>query len=124
MATDVVGDDPDNWADNGIGCYCRFVQKFLGLGYRVLLVQPWTTSGEDADLEETNAAIKQVAERFGVATVKAPVSTKLEFHYYPDLSNRNRVHYNDLGYAWFAGALVSAVANLPGNETKYLIPAG
>lgn len=123
LDTDVVGNDPANWADNNIGCYCRFVQKFQSLGYKVLLLKCWATSGTGtANLANTNSAIKHVGERFGCSVMDVPVSSDLKYHYYPDLSGYNGVHYNDLGYSWFASALIAAVADLATDELKFIIP--
>lgn len=123
LATDVVGDDPDKWADNNTGCYCRFVQKFQSLGYKVLLLNIWATSGTDtADLENSKAAIQHIAERFSCAVMDVPENGAMMFHYYPDLSGYNRVHYNDLGYAWFASALIKAVGSMSAEQIKLLIP--
>lgn len=124
LSTDVVGDDPDAWANNNIGCYCRIVQKMISLGYRVLLVRCWATSGTgDSNLTNTNNAIQHVAERFGCAMIKCPMTSDVKYHYYPDLSGYNQVHYNDLGYSWFAAHLINAVAHLERDYMKYLIPA-
>lgn len=119
LDTDVVGDNPDNWADNNTGSYCRFVQKFQSLGYKVLLLQCWITSG---NLQNTNAAIVNIGQRFGCAVLNTPVSKSLKYHYYPDLSGSNYVHYNDLGYSWFASSLIVAASNMDDNEMKYIIP--
>lgn len=124
LSTDVVGDDPNNWADNNIGCYCRFVQKCKSLGYRVLLIQCWATSGQgDANLSNTRNAIAHVATRFGCALIDCPVTHELQYHYYPDLSGYNQVHYNDLGYSWFAQQLITRTGKLDISQMKLLIPA-
>ena len=119
LATDVVGDNPDNWADNNTGCYCRFVQKFQSLGYKVLLLRVWATS---ADKETTNSAITHIGERFGCAVMDVPYTTEIQYHYYPDLSGSNGLHYNDLGYSWFASALIKESGKLSTNEMRLLIP--
>lgn len=124
LSADVVGDDPANWADNNIGCYCRFVQKCKSLGYRVLLIQCWATSGTgDANLTNTRNAIAHVATRFGCALIDCPVTHELQYHYYPDLTSYNEVHYNDLGYAWFAQQLITRTGKLDISQMKLLIPA-
>ena len=123
LDTDVVGNDPVNWADNNIGCYCRFVQKFQSLGYKVLLLKCWTTSGTgDSDLTHTNSAINHIATRFGCSVMDVPVSANLKYHYYPDLSGYNGVHYNDLGYSWFASQLIQKIGQLPVEQMKWIIP--
>ena len=111
--TDVQGDNPDMWAENQTGAYCRFVDKLLKLGYKVLLLKIWTTSGEgEKDLANSQAAIINIAERFNVAVMDVPLTKEPIFHYYPDKSGKNNVHYNDLGYAWFADALIKGIGNL------------
>lgn len=119
LDTDVVGDNPDNWADNNTGCYCRFVQKFQSLGYKVLLLKCWASSG---NLQNTNSAIMNIGQRFGCAVLDTPVSKSLKYHYYPDLSGSNYVHYNDLGYSWFASSLIVSASNMDDSEMKYIIP--
>lgn len=123
LDTDVIGNDPDNWSNNNIGCYCRFVQKFQSLGYKVLLLKCWATSGTGtSDLAHTNSAIRNIGQRFGCGVIDVPVSDDLKFHYYPDLSGYNGVHYNDLGYSWFASALIAAVSRMSTDEMKLIIP--
>ena len=123
LDTDVVGDNPDEWAENNTGAYCRFVQKFLSLGYKVLLLRIWATSGSgDTSLANTNSAITHIAERFEVAVMDVPVSKATIYHYYPDLSGTNGVHYNDLGYSWFANRLIEKVGQLGEEQLKFLLP--
>jgi len=105
VSTDASGDDPDNWANNNTGDYCRIVDKMVGLGYRVVLVRPWTTSGTLAD---TISAINDVAEKFGVAVMDAPI-LESKFHLYPDGQGENAVHLNDFGYAVFAQRLAASI---------------
>lgn len=123
LDTDVVGDNPNGWADNNVGCYCRFVQKFKNLGYKVLLLKIWTTSGTGgSDLANTNSAIDHIASRFGCAVMDVPVTSDAQYHYWPDLSGSNSVHYNDLGYAWFASQLAEKIGALSSNQIRLLIP--
>lgn len=123
LSTDVVGDNPDLWADNNIGCYCRFVQKLQSLGTKVLLLRIWATSGSGASsLTNTNNAITHIAERFNCAVIDVPVNRELQYHYYPNLSGSNGVHYNDLGYSWFASNLMQKIGELDTNQMKLLIP--
>ena len=51
-----------------------------------------------------------------------PVTRALEYHYYPDLSGYNGVHYNDLGYSWFASKLIEETGKLPIEQMKLIIP--
>ena len=122
--TDAAGDDPTQWTDNNTGCYCRIVQKLKSLGYKVMLLRCWATSGSgSSDLDNTNAAITSIGYRFNCAVMDVPVNKDYQYHYYPDLSGRNNVHYNDLGYAWFASQLLNAICKLPTDQMKYLIPS-
>lgn len=123
LDADVVGTEPDNWADNNIGDYCRFVNKFQTLGYKVLLLNIWATSGTgNANLLNTQNAIRHIAERFNCAVMDVPVTHENTYHYYPDLTGTNGVHYNDLGYSWFASQLVAKTGQLPEEQMKLLIP--
>lgn len=133
LDTDVVGDNPDNWADNNPGCYCRIVQKMQAAGYKVLLVKIWATSGYDdgdahdpgkgyGSLATTNSAIEHIGERFGCAVLDSFHNQDDVYHYYPDLTGTNTVHYNDLGYTWFANKIIEMVGILSGDMKKLLIP--
>lgn len=124
LSTDVVGDDPDAWADNNLGCYCRIVQKLQSLGTKVLLLKIWASSGTgDSSLANTKNAITHIGERFNCAVMDVPLNRELKYHYYPDLSGSNGVHYNDLGYAWFASSLIQKIGELDESQMKLLIPS-
>lgn len=123
LDTDVVGDNPDNWADNYTGNYCRIVNKFKGLGYRILLLKIWyTNAGGVRDLPHTNSAIGHIGERFGCAVMDVPRTIDLQYKYWPNLQGSDFVHYNDLGYAWFASKLIENSGMLPTEQMKFLIP--
>ena len=123
LSTDVIGDNPDTWADNNIGCYCRFIQKLQQLGTKVLLLRIWATSGTgQSSLINTNNAITHIAERFNCAVMDTPVNKDLKYHYYPDLTGSNGVHYNELGYSWFASNLIQKIGELEDEQMKLLIP--
>lgn len=124
LSTDVVGDDPDAWADNNLGCYCRIVQKLQSLGTKILLLKIWASSGTgDSSLANTKNAITHIGERFNCAVMDVPLNRELKYHYYPDLSGSNGVHYNDLGYAWFASSLIQKIGELDESQMKLLIPS-
>ena len=96
------------------------MSKLQTLGYKVLLIKIYAGGGDD--IETTNDVIDQIATRFGCAVVEAFYESSMKYHYYPDLSGRNTLHYNDLGYAWFASALIEKVQKLPNDVLKYIIP--
>lgn len=122
LATDAPTTDPyTDWADTNTGCYAKIVAKAQSLGYKVLLIKPWTGGG--GDLDTTNSVIEQIGARFGCCVV-GPFKTKeSKYHYYPDLSGSNTLHYNDLGYAWFATALPYYVSRAENAQLKYIIPS-
>ena len=115
-----AADDPSTWADTNTGCYAKYVQKLQSLGYKVLLIKPWVSSG---NLTTTNLVISQIGTRFGAAVLEPFHTSDTKYHYYPDLSGSNSIHYNDLGYAWFASMLLTKVAKLDNSQMKYLIPS-
>lgn len=125
------GVDYLEWEDNYIGSYCKIIQTYKNLGANILLIRPWAggvfPTEEIPDgwtLEDTNNIIKQIAERFECAMIDAAdiVSEELKYHYYPDLSGANGLHYNDLGYAQFASSLIDKIGRLSEEQMKYLIP--
>ena len=119
VSTDAAGSDPNNWANNNTGNYCRIVNKMLSVGYRVLLIRPWTTTGTLAD---TISAINDIAEKFGVAVMDAPYTREQKYHLYPDGSGQNSVHLNDFGYTIFAQRVISAVSKFGGVLLTRLFP--
>jgi hypothetical protein len=121
LSTDApVNTDPSTWASTNTGCYAKWIDKLITLGYKVLIVQPWAGGGDS--LQTTQDVISQIATRFGCAVVSAFHSSDEKYHYYPDLSGQNSLHYNDLGYAWFASELIRHVSELSSSQAKYLIP--
>lgn len=122
LATDADPNaDPSTWSDTNTGCYAKWINLLQSLGYKILLIK--ISDGGGDSLATTNDVIGQIASRFGCAVVDAFKNTAYKYHYYPDLSGRNSVHYNDLGYAWFASALIEKVQKLPSDVLKYIIPA-
>lgn len=113
--------DPSTWADTNTGCYAKWVDKLLSLGYKVLLIKPFGTSSQTTAL--TKEVVGKIGARFGAAVLESFRSADDKYHYYPDLSGTNGVHYNGLGYAWFASNLIHQVSKLPTDQMKLIIPA-
>lgn len=113
--------DPSTWADTNTGCYAKWVNKLLSLGYKVLLIKPFGTSSQTTSL--TKEVVGKIGARFGAAVLESFRSADDKYHYYPDLSGTNGVHYNDLGYAWFASNLIHQVSKLTTDQMKLIIPA-
>ena len=112
------------WASTNTGCFAKIIAKAQSIGYKVMLLKPWSTSGSgDSSLEHTNATIDSAGSRFGCAVVEPFRASDIKYHYYPDLSGSNNVHYNDLGYAWFATKLISEVTKLGNDNMKFIIPS-
>ena len=119
MSTDMVGSDPDLWANTNTANYGRIIDKCLSVGSRVLLVKIQPTGLAPT----TNSVIEQMAARFNVPFIENDFLTDRKYHYYPDLSGYNGTHYNDLGYQVFTDILIRNASNLPTDQMKYLIPA-
>ena len=115
-----AADDPSTWADTNTGCYAKWVNKLQDLGYKVLLIKCWAV-GTGASLETTNSVIEQIGTRFGCAVLDKIENNESQYHYWPSREGTNQVHYNDLGYAWFASELIKRVSNL-GEGLKYILP--
>lgn len=119
---DAPAADPySDWANTNTGCYAKIVAKAQSLGYKVLLVKPWAGGG--GDLPTTQDVIDQIGARFGCCVIGPFHTSEIKYHYYPDLSGSNSLHYNDLGYAWFATALPYYVSKADNNQLKYIIPS-
>lgn len=112
--------DPSTWASTNTGSYAKWVDKLKTLGYKILLIKPWAGGG--SDLTTTKLVIDKVGTRFGCAVLEDFHTTEAKYHYYPDLSGSNSLHYNDLGYAWFTSELIRHVSELASSQAKYLIP--
>ena len=119
MSTDMIGNDPDLWANTYTADYGRIIDKCLSVGSKVLLVKIQPT-GLAAT---TNSVIEQMAARFNVPFIENDFLRDMKYHYYPDLSGYNGSHYNDLGYQVFTDILIRNVSNLSTDQMKYLIPA-
>ena len=96
--------DPSTWADTNTGCLAKYCDKLTTLGYKIALVKPWATGG-GADLATTKAVIDQVGTRFSCCVVESFSTIEEKYHMWPNLEGSNSLHYNDLGYSWFASIL-------------------
>ena len=115
-----VNADPSTWADTNTGCYCKIVDKFISLGAKILLLKPF--GGGGSSLETTKLVVEKIAARFGCSVMQAPRDGSDKYHCYPDLSGTNWLHFNDLGYSWFASALISDLTNLDNDNLKHIVP--
>ena len=118
LDTDVVGDNPDNWADNNIGCYCRIINKLQELDYKVVVLRVFRSS--IIPIITTNSAINHVAERFECVCIDAPYTLEPSYHK-AIISGEDYLHSNDLGYAWFAMKLIENLGNSTSEQISLLI---
>lgn len=119
-----VGDE-DNWdMTKRVPCYAKIVKTFADFGANILLIKPWTTGTQNVTLADTFATIDGVAERYGCAVIKAGdiKSNNFKYHCYPTYNGVNLLHFNELGYAHFASAIINAVNELPDDNMKFLVP--
>jgi len=120
LATDAPGTDYTQYANTNTGNYCKMVAKSLEVGARVLLIK--IHHGGGGDTFTTNDVIDQIAEKFNVAVVNVPELQERKYHAFPDNTGVNDLHYNDLGYAAFAEALIRNVGILSDEMAVRLIP--
>lgn len=115
------GTDPEEWnMTSQTGCMARIVKTFYDFGCNILLIKPWT----GGTLADTHAVIDGLAERYGCATIKAGdiKSNNFKYHCFPTLNGENLLHFNELGYAHFASAIIDAVNEMTDENMKYLVP--
>ena len=115
-----IADDPSTWANTNTGCLAKIINKCLSVGAKVMLIKCYATDGDS--LITTNAVIEQCAARFGCGFIDNNKNGDAIYHYYPDLSGQNNVHYNDIGYVRFAHYVDYQAANMNANYLKYMIP--
>lgn len=114
--------DPSTWANTNTGSLAKMIAKFQSVGAKVILVKCYATSATDGNLATTNKVIKDCADRFHCGLSENTWLTDLKYHYYPDLSGSNNVHYNDIGYSAFTSQLADHIANMDADYLKYIIP--
>ena len=123
LSTDCpVGVDYSQWADTNTGCYGKIISKLKELGYKIILIQPFAV-GQTSDLTITQKVVTDAGARFGCAVVQSFRTTEDKYHYYPDGTGKNTLHYNDFGYSWFAYTLCEKVNNLDNDNMKLIIPS-
>jgi hypothetical protein len=120
--------DVDNyrtaWADTYTGDYCKIIQTFVNLGCKIILIIPHDMGGSTSDLPTTRSVVMQAAERFGCAYIDDAeiYSMASRYHLYSNRSGSNSLHYNDLGYAYFASSLIYKAGNMDNDNMKWIIP--
>lgn len=112
IATDCPGTDISNYADTATGYYGRILQSIANTGNYAVLIKIFGGGGESK--ETTNSVIEQFGTRynFPVIDVESTERTDRNYHYYPDKSGYNALHFNDLGYAWLANTVKQRINNL------------
>lgn len=122
LDTDAPKDAPPaTWTNSNTGKYARIINAYKEVGAKIILVKCYKTSASK-DINVVNAVIEQLGERFGCAVVENDLLADDIYHYYPDLSGKNNLHYNDLGYIQFAKQLVTNINRLPADQLKLLLP--
>lgn len=114
--------DYNSWNhEDNTGCYASIVSKYKSVGYNVILLMPYLTGG-GASLADTKKVIKQCADRFQCGLIELEKLTDPKYHYYPDLSGSNNLHFNDLGYSAFANYLNNKIGEMSDDYMKFIIP--
>ena len=119
--TDCPGTDISGYSSNNTGCYGKILQTIANLGDRAVLVHIYGGGG-DSGVSGTNAVIDKFGAKYGFAVLKNEKLLDECYHIYPDRTGMNNLHYNDLGYAVFAGRLIAAVNSLEPEDAVKLVP--
>ena len=119
--TDVSGNDPTQWGNTHTGNYARIINAYQTAGYKVLLVKCFMVSAS-ADLDTTNSVIQQMADKFGCGVVDNEYMDNISYHYTPDRSYANTLHYNDLGYAAMAYRIAEKAGRMSEKYKAFIIP--
>lgn len=119
--TDCRGTDISGYLNTNTGCYGKILQTIANLGDRALLVHIYGGGGTSG-VDGTNAVIDKFGERYGFAVVDNKKLLDNCYHTWPNRNGMNNLHYNDLGYAVFAGRLIAAVNALEPDEAIKLVP--
>jgi hypothetical protein len=111
--TDCPGDNPDNFNKaTNTGAYGAILQTIKNNGDKAVLITPWGGGGDS--LITTKAVIDKFSAKyeFPVIDVDAPERTAAAYHLYPDGTGQDLLHFNDLGYAWFANEVKNQINQL------------
>ena len=117
--TDCSGDDYTQWADTNTGNYGKIIAKSIAVGSRVVLIKCRAGS----NYWVTNDVIQQFAEKFNTAFIQDEEMPDMKYHYYPDGTGYNNLHYNDFGYQIFADQVIRKISALDTDLMKRIIPA-
>lgn len=114
LATDVEPyDDYEDYADTGVGCYCKIIEYVMELSQnhaQIILITPPYNGDTSINSRVINAqpVVKQIAERYNLPVIdmfKCGIG-KFNFStFMPDDS----VHFNEAGYRWIGTYIGSAV---------------
>ena len=116
---DIVGDNYNDYADTNTGCYGKLIKKSLDVGSKVILVKIYANI---VNKETTNSVIEELSTKFNVPYVENTKFDDLVYHYYPDLSGYNSLHYNDLGYLKFTEQLIGNISSLSNDDLENILP--
>ena len=119
--TDCPGTNIANFASNNTGCYGKILQTISNLGDRAVLVHIYGGGG-DSGVDGTNAVIDKFGLKYGFAVLKNEKLLDECYHIYPDRTGMNNLHYNDLGYAVFAGRMIAQINALEPTDAAKLVP--
>ena len=116
-----------SWADDFIGSLCKIIQTFKNFGCNIVIIRPRAggiggNPPEGWTLEDTNAVLMKVIDRFSCGYVDDVKFEENIYHRYPTGTGSNSLHYNDLGYSKFATFLIKKVGEMSSSYLKYLLP--
>ena len=118
VSTDCAGDDYTQYADTYTGNYGKILGKIKSLGKKAILVKVYAPL---AIRDLTNKVIDDFGEKFDFPVIESIYNKDYCYHCYPDKTGINEVHYNDLGYTYFAYEFIKRVDELSDEEKTKLI---
>ena len=122
ISTDCPGTDPLHFSDTNTGNYGKILQRIKNLGKKAVLIHVYAASGSTVAI--TNSVINQFGQRFSFPVIELGSERTMPiYHYYPDGTGSNVVHFNDYGYCWEANEINNLVNNLPDADKLNIFPA-
>ena len=120
--TDCVGDDITQYATTETGYYGRILQTIKANNDVAVLIKCFGGGGDS--LSVTNQAIESLGTRYScpVIDINDSERTNIYYHYYPNKSGNNKLHFNDLGYNWMANVVFRKINELPLDKLWLIYP--
>lgn len=116
--SDCIGTNPDAFASTNTGQYGRILQTIKNNGDKAVLIKPYAGQG----LATTMEVVDKFGVKYNFPVIKMNNDERLNmnYHYFPDKTGSNLIHFNELGYAWMACEIMKQINALSPDE-QFLI---